>query len=82
MWQNHVLAAVQWLFSLALLPTLLHKFHKPSLFTCVLTTLLMAAVSGTYFSLGWLHSGSAASVLMLLWFVLTCQRYYLNLKSL
>lgn len=81
MWQDHVLAAVQVVFALALLPTLVHPTHKPPISSSVITTSAMAAVTFTYFSLALWWSAALAAIVTLEWFIIGLQRHQLNKKE-
>lgn len=81
MWQDQVLAVVQWIFAVALLPTILHKEHKPTLTTCALNAVLMVVVIYTYYTLKLTNSVLAGSVLGAAWGILAFQRHRINRHS-
>lgn len=78
MWQDWVLGTVQWLFALVLLPTVFHVEHKPTFSTSALNVALMLVVFGTYVSLSFFFSATAAVVLTAVWAVITEQRRRIN----
>ena len=78
MWQDYVLGAVQWLFALALLPTLFHREHKPAFLTALLNVILMLIVLFVYVTLRFWPSATGAASITTAWGILTYQRYRIN----
>lgn len=80
MWQDIVIASVNWVFLIALLPTVFHKTQKPTLATGLLTGTGLAVLAATFASLHlWLSvigAGASAAV----WLLIAWQRYRLNLQ--
>jgi len=78
MWQDYVIAAVQWTFVLALIPTIRHPINKPAFLTSLLTAVLML-VLGFAFSTLKLWNGVASSIALGMgWGLLAYQRYVLD----
>ena len=78
MWQDWVISAVSWAFVISLVPTILHKAHKPSLATSILTGIGMAVMTATYLSLGLVAATLSASLVAVEWFILAWQRWRLD----
>lgn len=78
MWQDYAIAAVQAIFAVALVPTILDKKHKPALSTCLLNGVGMAVLVAAYLSLNLWSSGIIAAVVGVQWFLLAMQRHLLN----
>ncbi len=78
MWQDYAIAAVQAIFVVALVPTVLDKKHKPALSTCLLNGVGMAVLVVAYLSLTLWSSGIVAVVVGAQWFLLAVQRHRLN----
>ena len=81
MWQDWVIAAAQWVFVAALIPTLIHKEHKPAFSTCVVTAVAMTVLVYTYSTLGLWQAVIGGSAGTLSWYVLLYQRWRLNKKE-
>ena len=78
MWQDWVLAAVQWVFAIALIPTILHKTHKPALTSALLTSTCLVISTFTVASLGLTQAAIGNAVSTLAWFIILYQRWRLN----
>jgi hypothetical protein len=74
MWQDHVIAGVQWVFAIALIPALVEKQHKPPMWTSVITALGLAIIAFAQATLGLWHSTGVCLVIALMWAVLAIQR--------
>ena len=77
-WQDAVIAVVQWVFVIALLPTIFHPTDKPTLSTAALT-----AISLSSWHPRWHPIAAERRVGRLRrdrWTVLACQRYRINMR--
>lgn len=81
MWQDYVIALVQWGLLFALLPTILHKTHKPALWSSLLTGSLLAILSVTFFTLELWNASVSAFAAACGWVVLAIQRHRLNRRT-
>ncbi len=81
MWEDVVIAIVQWVFAIALIPSILHKTEKPALMTSLLTGLLLIVLCVAYASLDLWKSVIPVAILTLAWLYLAWQRYQLNKKD-
>jgi hypothetical protein len=81
-WQDAVIAIVQWVFVISLLPTIFHPTDKPTLSTAVLTAISLFVMASAMATLPHLRL-SAASVVAggIAWTVLACQRYRINMRK-
>ena len=73
-WQDIVLSAGSWIFTIALLPSIFGK-DKPPLFTSVLTGTILVIFAAVYFTLHLWFSVVSASVLALGWLILAAQKF-------
>jgi predicted cobalt transporter CbtA len=80
-WQDAVIAVVQWVFVISLLPTIFHPTDKPTLSTAALTAISLFIMASAMATLPGLRL-SAASVVFggIDWTVLACQRYRINMR--
>jgi hypothetical protein len=78
MWQDWVISVAQWLFIVALLPSVFHADNKPTLVTSVLTAVLVLTFAYTYYSLDLLVGSVSAVLLGITWITLAVQRYRIN----
>ncbi len=78
MWQDWALAIIQWVFVAALIPTILHKTHKPAFSSSLITALGMTVVVYTYYTLDLWQATIGAGVTALAWYILLYQRWRLN----
>ena len=80
-WQDAVIAVVQWVFVISLLPTIFHPTDKPTFSTAALTAISLFVMSSAMATLPDLRL-SAASVAFggIAWTVLACQRYRINMR--
>ena len=72
MWQDWVIAACQWGFALALVPTLLGD-QKPEVVTALMTAILAAVVAVTLFTIPLFWAAIATASTSVIWFVITVQ---------
>ena len=81
MWQDYVIAATQWFFAIALLPTVFHKDNKPTFVTSATTFVMLIILAITFGTLGlWSGTVSVFAVSMI-WFALAYQRYKINKRK-
>ncbi len=73
-WQDIVIAVGQWLFVLALLPSIFSK-DKPALLTSVMTGMILSAFSIAYWTIGLEISSFSTAVVSIEWFILAYQKY-------
>lgn len=78
MWQDYAIAAVQAIFAVALVPTILDKNHKPALSTSLLNGAGMGILVAAYLSLSLWSSGIVAAVVGAQWIFLAVQRHRLD----
>ncbi|MEK7567921.1 MAG: hypothetical protein AAB513_03320 [Patescibacteria group bacterium] len=69
-----IIAIGQWMFLLALLPSILGK-DKPAIATSVFTGLILATFVIAYFSISLWVSAISTSLVSLGWFILAYQKY-------
>lgn len=81
MWQDYVIAIAQWMFVLALIPTLLHKEEKPAFISSALIALLLAVLGITYLSLELFISTIPAWIQSIMWAWIGVQRFRINRKK-
>ena len=81
MWQDWVLAVVQWVFAIALIPTILHKEHKPAFSSALLTCLGLIITTITIASLGLWNTAIGTAVGTVVWSIILYQRWRLNKKQ-
>ncbi|MDO8620333.1 MAG: hypothetical protein Q7R64_03230 [bacterium] len=80
MWQDIVFSVGQWIFIIALIPSLLSK-EKPALSTSLMTGTVLAVFAFTYSTLS-LWTASVSTVLSAgTWFVLAVQKYNSDRKK-
>lgn len=78
MWQDYVIAVVQWVFAAALVPTILDSRGKPPLATSALTAVGLYVLGGTFFTLGLWQSGISTCAAAGAWTIIGIQRFRLN----
>ncbi len=78
MWQDVLLAIVNWTLFVSLIPTVLSKTQKPTLLTSILTAVALAAITFTYATLSLWFAALPVLLTASAWFVLAYQRYKLN----
>jgi 4-hydroxybenzoate polyprenyltransferase len=72
MWQDWVIAACQWGFAVALLPTLFGD-RKPEVITALMTAILAAVVALTLFTIPLFWAAIATGSTSVIWFIITAQ---------
>lgn len=73
-WQDIILSTGQYIFVIALLPSVFGK-DKPALSSSLLTGTILGIFSGVYATLGLWSSTVASSAVALTWFILAWQQY-------
>jgi len=73
-WQDIVLSIGQYIFVLALLPSVFGK-DKPAFSSSLLTGIILAVFSGVYATLGLWNSTVASSAVAFVWLLLAWQKY-------
>jgi len=81
MWQDWVIAGVQAIIALSLIPTVRHATHKPTMSTSVLTATGMFILSLTFATLALWFATLMSAVIGALWTILAYQRYRLNVRD-
>ena len=76
-WQDLIIAAGQWVFLLALLPSIFGK-DKPALSTSILTSTVLAVLAFTYATLSLWVSTISGILVSSAWLVLAVQKYRIN----
>jgi hypothetical protein len=81
-WQDAVIAVVQWVFAISLLPTIFHPTDKPTFSTAVITAISLFVMASAMATLPHLRL-SAVSVALggIAWTVLAWQRYGINRRA-
>lgn len=79
LWQDWVFSVGQWVFILALLPSVFGK-DKPALSTSLMTGTVLAIFALTYITLSLLLAGISTSLSSAVWFVLAVQKYLADKK--
>ena len=78
MWQDFVIAGVQVVFAISLIPTVLHSEHKPTVTTSVFTSAGLYTLTLVYITLAFWFAAVMAAAIGTLWAILALQRYRLN----
>lgn len=81
MWQDYVIAVIQWTFVIALIPSLIHPTQKPAVMTSLMTGILLIVLGFAYASLDLWKSFIPVVLLAFAWFLLAYQRHRLNQKD-
>jgi hypothetical protein len=81
MWQDWAIAVIQWVFALALIPTIRDASAKPSLSSSLLTAILLTALSGIFITLELWNGALSSLAVAIAWFILTFQRWRLDRKK-
>lgn len=81
MWQDWVIAAIQWIFVLALIPSLRHPTNKLPLSSSLLTGVLLLVLSGVFFTLSLWNGTLSSFVLSIAWLLLAWQRWKVDKKD-
>lgn len=80
-WQDDVVAVIQWIFVIALLPTLLHPTDKPTFATAVVTGTSLFVMAVTFTTVLWYVSALSMAAGGTAWTILAYQRYRINQQS-
>lgn len=78
MWQDIVIAVIQWALLLALLPSIFHPSHKPALWSSLFTGTMLVILSATFWTLELTNATLASTAVAIAWFILAWQRVKLN----
>ena len=81
MWQDTAMMLIQFGFGAAMVPTLLHKDHKPSFLSCISTATLGVATVMVFLSLKLWLGAFAATLVSTAWWIITYQRYRINKRT-
>lgn len=76
MWQDHVIATVQFFLTISLLPMVFKKGNKPTLLTSIPTSVGIAIIAYAFFTLGLWFTVATSSLASFLWFVLVYQKIF------
>ncbi len=76
-WQDIIIGAGQWVFLLALLPSIFGK-DKPALMTSLLTCVVLAVLAFAYATLALWVSTISAMLVSSAWLTLAVQKYRIN----
>lgn len=76
-WQDIIIAIGQWVFLLALLPSIFGK-DKPALATSILTGVVLAVFAVTFATLSFWTSAISSIIVSGAWFMLAAQKYRIN----
>jgi len=79
-WQDIIIAAGQWVFLLALLPSILGK-DKPALTTSIATSVVLAVLAFTYATLSLWISTISATLVSSAWLTLAVQKQRINMHK-
>ncbi len=79
-WQDIIIAAGQWVFLLALLPSIFGK-DKPALATSILTGVVLAVLAFTYSTLSLWVSTISGILVSSGWFTLAVQKHRINMHK-
>jgi hypothetical protein len=73
MWQDYVFLTGQWIFIIALLPSIF-SVHKPELLTSVMTGLVLLVYAVTFYSMGLVYGAISTAITAVCWLILAYQR--------
>ena len=76
-WQDIIIAVGQWIFLIALLPSIVSK-NKPALSTSILTGTVLGVFAFTYATLGFWTSTISTILVSGAWITLAVQKYLLD----
>jgi len=79
-WQDMVLMVGNIIFVISLFPSILTK-NKPSIWTSILSAVVLYIFVITYISLSLWGSAIATLIVSILWTILAIQKYFLDKKS-
>lgn len=78
MWQDWVIAACQWIFALALIPTIRHPSAKPPFLSSILTAVLLTVLGATFITLELWNSALSSFAVAIAWYILAWQRWKMD----
>ncbi len=78
-WQDAILSVGQWVFLIALFPSILSD-DKPALWTSIMTGSILAVFAVVYFSLSLWASAISVSIVSMGWFTMAIQKYLKDKK--
>ncbi len=79
-WQDIVFFVGQWVFIIALIPTLRAK-EKPQISTSLVTSATLFVFAVTYFTLGLWLSAIVAALISIAWLTLAVQKHRIGKKN-
>ena len=79
-WQDIIIAAGQWVFLLALLPSIFRK-DKPALTTSIATSVVLAVLAFTYATLSLWISTISGILVSVAWFTLAVQKQRIDMHK-
>ena len=79
-WQDWIFTIGQFIFVLALIPSIKGK-DKPAFITSLITTIILYSFSATYITLGLWGSGLFAGFNATAWAILAIQKYLVKRKQ-
>jgi len=72
-WQDIVFGTGQWLFAIALIPSILSN-NKPSIMTSALNSMVLASFVIAYITMGFYVSAFSATIVAIEWLILLIQK--------
>ena len=81
MWQDWIIAAVQVVLALSLLPSIFHDEHKPTVTTSCTTAAGLYVLTLVYATLAFWFSALMSAIIAVQWTILAFQRYRLNKRT-
>ena len=73
MWQDLIFSIGSWIFTIALIPSIISK-DKPNRITCFMTAIILVVFSYTYYTMGLLLGALSSFVTALCWVILFVQK--------
>lgn len=74
MWQDYVISTGQWLFALALIPSIRSKTDKPPMASSLMTAIILSIFAGTFVTLDLTVSAVSSMASALAWWILFFQK--------
>jgi hypothetical protein len=81
MWQDYTIAFIQWIFLIALIPSIQHPEHKPALWSSIMTGTLLCVLGFTVWTLDLVNATISSLAVAVGWFVLAWQRWNINKRE-
>ena len=78
MWQDWVIAIVQWVFALVLIPAIRHPLNKPPFSSSLLTAILLTVLSFVFYTLSLWNSTFSSLAVAAAWYVLAWQKFRMD----